>query len=70
MTKFFAVMVNGKAHTKQETTLEMFTSRGYSVKKSRRYGDYDVFTEDGVHKVATLFTSQADAIDYSEQIKD
>jgi len=69
MKKFFAVMVNGKAHTKQEVTLQMFEERGYSVKKSRAYGDYDVFTKDGINKVATLFSNQIEAVDYLNQVK-
>lgn len=62
-------MVNGKAHTKQEVTLQMFEERGYSVKKSRAYGDYDVFTKDGINKVATLFSNQIEAVDYLNQVK-
>lgn len=69
MNKFFAVMVNGKAHTKQEVTVQMFEDRGYSVKKSRAYGDYDVFTKDGLNKVATLFSNQLEAVDYLSRVK-
>lgn len=69
MTKFFAVMVNGKAHTQQEVTVEMFTSKGYQVQKSRRIGDYDVFTTDGIHKIATLFSNKTEAATYLAQVK-
>lgn len=69
MAKFFAVMVNGKAHTQQEVTVEMFTARGYRVQKSRCFGSYDVFTQDGIHKVATLFDNKIEAAQYLEQVK-
>lgn len=69
MIKFFAVMVNGKAHTEQEVTVEMFTTRGYKVNPSRCFGKYDVFTKDGVHKVATLFDNKTEAAQYLGQVK-
>ena len=66
MDKFFVVMVNGK-HTQQEATVEMFTSKGYTVNPSRRFGKFDVFS--GVHKVATLFDNKIEAAQYLEQVK-
>lgn len=68
MEKFFAVMVNGKGHTKQEVTIPMFEQRGFKVKKSRAYGSYDVFAPTG-QKVATLFNNQIEAIDYLQMVK-
>lgn len=69
MIKFLAVLVNGKAHTQQEVTIEMFTAKGYKVQKSRRFGSYDVFTTDGSNKVATLFDNKAEASVYLSQLK-
>lgn len=68
MEKFFAVMVNGKGHTKQEVTIPMFEQRGFKVKKSRAYGSYDVFAPTG-QKVATLFSNQIEAVDYLQMVK-
>lgn len=69
MTKFFAVLVNGKAHTQQEVTVEMLTSKGYHVQKSRHLGSFDVFTSDGINKVATLFDNKAEAATCLQQMK-
>ena len=66
MDKFFVVMVNGK-HTQQEATIEMLTSKGYTVNPSRRFGKFDVFS--GVNKVATLFDNKLEAAQYLELVK-
>jgi hypothetical protein len=60
-TKYYAVRADKKSWTKDATTIEDFTKRGYRVQKSRLNGDFDVFSADGIHKVATLFASKLEA---------
>jgi len=60
--KYFSVMANGKKWTKQEVTIDDLEARGFKVQPSRLYGDFDVFH--GVQRVATLFKTQAEAMQH------
>lgn len=65
--KYYAVMVNAQGWTKETVSVEDFKSRGYTVKPSRRVGDFQVF-KDGT-PVALLFSSKLEAALYVEETK-
>ena len=59
MTTYYAAMKNGATCT-QKLTIEDFTSRGYEVKKSRRFDGYNVFAKGQC--VAVLASTKEEAM--------
>lgn len=60
---FYAVSINKQVWTKDQVSVQECEARGFSVAPARRVGELDVFH--GIHKVAILFKTQADAASYA-----
>lgn len=67
---FFIVRIDGKSRAANPVTLKDIKKQKLRVQPARHVGELDVFSKDGLHKVAILFKSKAEAMKFVNSKKE